>query len=144
MSSLEGLFKSLNKAGIRYLLIGGMASILYGVPRTSVDFDIAIDPSEENVEKTIEILKKLGLSCDTENVVDILAQGGITFSNDLEIDVLTDIPGKDEFKTLWERRRKVTYERIAIDVISKEDQIRVLREVGRRQDIEDADILSRN
>ncbi len=141
--NFEKLFKTLNDAGVRYLLIGGMASILYGVPRTSVDFDIAIDPSEENVKKTILTLKKLGLSCDTENVVDILAQGGITFSNDLEIDVLTDIPGKEKFETLWDRRNKVTYEKIAIDVISKEDQICILREVGRKQDLEDADILSR-
>ena len=132
--NFEKLFKTLND---------GMASILYGVPRTSVDFDIAIDPSEENVKKTILTLKKLGLSCDTENVVDILAQGGITFSNDLEIDVLTDIPGKEKFETLWDRRNKVTYEKIAIDVISKEDQICILREVGRKQDLEDADILSR-
>ena len=95
MLSLEKLFKALNKAGVRYILIGGMASILYGVPRTSVDFDIAIDPSEENVTKIIGTLKKLGLTCDTEDVVDILAQGGITFSNDMEIDVLTDIPGKE-------------------------------------------------
>lgn len=143
MLNLEKLFKALNENEVRYLLIGGMASILYGVPRTSVDFDIAIDPAEKNVKNTIEIMKNLGLSCDTENVVDILAQGGITFSNDLEIDVLTDIPGKEKFNALWERRNKVTYENIVIDVISKEDQIHILREVGRKQDLEDADILSR-
>lgn len=141
--NLEKLFNTLNEEEVRYLLIGGMASILYGVPRTSIDFDIAIDPAAKNVKKTIVCLKKLGLSCDTENTTDILAQGGITFSNDMEIDVLTDLPGKDGFVILWARRNKVTYEGTEIDVISKEDQIRILREVGRKQDIDDADILAR-
>ncbi|UCE38561.1 MAG: hypothetical protein JSW00_04850 [Thermoplasmata archaeon] len=143
MLSLEELFNALNDANIKYLLIGGMASILYGVPRTTLDYDIAISPSEENVKKTIETMRNLGLSCDTENIVDILAQGGITFSKDIEVDVITDLPGNNDFEALWERRESVIYEGVMINVISKEDQIRILREVGRKQDMEDVDILSR-
>ncbi|UCE73942.1 MAG: hypothetical protein JSV56_13130 [Methanomassiliicoccales archaeon] len=144
MLKLEEIFNALNDANIKYLLIGGMASILYGVPRTTLDFDIAISSSKENVAKTIETMKNLGLSCDTENIEDILAQGGITFSKDMEVDVITDMPGKNDFMVLWERRESVIYEGIMINVISKDDQIRILREVGRKQDIEDANILSRD
>jgi hypothetical protein len=140
--SLEEIFNALNDANIKYLLIGGMASILYGVPRTTLDFDIAIDPSKENVKNTIKTMMNLGLSCDTENIDDILAQGGITFSKDMEVDVITDLPGNNDFGALWERRGSVIYEGVTINVISKDDQIQILREVGREQDIEDADILS--
>ncbi len=143
MLSLEELFNALNNADTKYLLIGGMASILYGIPRTTLDFDIAISPSKENVKNTIETMKNLGLSCDTENIEDILAQGGITFSKDIEVDVITDLPGNNDFMVLWERRESVIYEGVMISVISKDDQIRILREAGRKQDIEDADILSR-
>jgi hypothetical protein len=142
--SLEEIFDALNNADIQYLLIGGMASILYGVPRTTLDLDIAISPSKDNVKNTIETLKKLGLSCDTENIEDIIGQGGITFSKEMEVDVLTNLPGNNDFVTLWERRESVIYEGVMINVISKDDQIRILREVGRKQDIEDADILSGN
>ena len=142
MTNLEGLFSALNEADVKYLLIGGMASILYGVPRTTLDFDIAIDPSKENVKKILEIMKKLGLSSDTEHVDDILAQGGISFSNDLDIDVITGLPDKEDFEDLWNRSKNVTYEGVKIKVISKEDQIRILRKIGRKQDLEDADILT--
>lgn len=142
MTNLEKLFSALNKGEVKYLLIGGMASILYGVPRTTLDFDIAIDPIKENVIKTIVIMKELGMSCDTEHVEDILAQGGISFSNDLDIDVITGLPDKEEFEELWIRSKKVSYEGVKIKVISKEDQIRILRKIGRKQDLEDADILS--
>ncbi len=142
MTNLEGLFSALNEADVKYLLIGGMASILYGVPRTTLDFDITIDPTKENVKKTLEIMKKLGLSSDTEHVDDILAQGGISFSNDLDIDVITGLPDKEDFEDLWNRSKNVTYEGVKIKVISKEDQIRILRKIGRKQDLEDADILT--
>lgn len=142
MLKLENLFSALNNARVKYLLIGGMASILYGVPRTTVDFDVAIAASSGNVKKTIEALKNIGLSCDTEDIEEIISQGGITFSNDQEVDVLTSLPGKEDFENLWKRRNKVIYEMASINVISKNDQIRLLRYVGRKQDLEDADILS--
>jgi predicted nucleotidyltransferase len=142
LTNLEELFKALNDNEIKYLLIGSMASILYGVPRTTLDFDIAISPSRENVQKTLEIMMKLGMSCDTEHVEDILAQGGISFSNDLDIDVLTGLPDKEDFEDLWNKSKIVTYEGVKIKVISKEDQIRILRKIGRKQDLDDANILS--
>ena len=138
---LEDIFRALNAAQVKYLLIGGVAIILYGVPRTSIDIDVAISPSKANVKKTIDVLKKLGLTSDTEDVDDILAQGGITFSNEREVDILTRLPSKDSFETLWERRKKVTFKKVMINVVSKEDQIRLLKRVGRRQDLEDAAVL---
>ena len=65
---IEELFGALNDSGVRYLLIGGTASILYGVPRTSIDIDIAIGDSKENLGETVASLKKLGLMCDTEQI----------------------------------------------------------------------------
>jgi hypothetical protein len=149
LTNLEGLFIALNEGHVKYLLIGGMASILYGVPRTTLDFDIAIAPSNENVKNVLDIMKELGMSSDTDHVEDILAQGGITFSNDLDIDIITGLPDKEDFDDLWNKSKIVTYEGVQIKVISKEDQIRILRDqirilrkIGRKQDLEDADVLS--
>ena len=142
MTNLEELFNALNEGEVKYLLIGGLARILYGVPRTTLDFDIAIALSEDNVAKTLEIMGELGLSCDTEHVEDILAQEGISFSNDLDIDVVTNLPDKEDFEDLWIKGKNITYEGVKIKVISREDQIRILRKIGRNRDLEDADILS--
>jgi len=138
---IDDIFKALNESHTRYLLVGGLASILYGVPRTTVDIDIAISISRSNVERVITVFKKIDLVADTESVEDILAQGGITFSNEREVDVITSLPSNEHFDELWKRRKKVKYHDIVINVISKKDQIRMLEAVGRKQDLEDAGIL---
>ncbi|MDE1822383.1 MAG: hypothetical protein KGI98_16210 [Euryarchaeota archaeon] len=138
---LEELFEALHHARAKYLLIGGLASILHGVPRTTVDIDIAVATSPKNLQRVITTLKNLGLTADTEHVDDILAQGGITFRNDREVDVLTSLPGDADFGKFWSRRDKVAYHGVTIDVISKGDQIQLLRRVGRPKDLEDVELL---
>jgi len=44
---MDELFLSLNQASVRYLLIGGQAMRLMGMPRFSMDWDIFIPPSDE-------------------------------------------------------------------------------------------------
>jgi len=133
----EELFAALNNARVKYLLIGGYATILHGVPRSTQDIDIAIYPDPENLGRCIEALKKLGLGSDTDRVEDILGQGGITFENDMTVDVVTDLPKKILFQDLWKRRMKLRFRGVIISVISRKDQIRVLGILNRPQDKED-------
>lgn len=140
MSEFEDVLAALNKARVRYLLIGGVASILHGVPRTTVDIDIALDPKPENVRRATRALKEIGLVADTEVVDDILAQGGVTASNQISVDLLTDLPAA-KFAELWRRRKAFRYGRVRASVISKADQIRILRATGRKKDVEDAEYL---
>jgi hypothetical protein len=46
---LVELCRSLNREGVRYLLIGGFAVILHGFVRATKDIDLLVDPSEDNV-----------------------------------------------------------------------------------------------
>jgi hypothetical protein len=140
---LEELFDALNHAKAKYLLIGGLASILHGVPRTTIDIDIAVATNPKNLKLVITTLKGLGLSANTERIDDILAQGGITFKNDREIDVLTSLPGDEDFGGLWSRRYKVAYHGVTINVISKGDQVHLLRRLGRKKDLEDIRLLEK-
>lgn len=54
--------KTLNKHKIKYLLIGGFAAVLYGVPRSTFDIDIAISLDSKNIGDTITLLSGLGFS----------------------------------------------------------------------------------
>jgi hypothetical protein len=49
LEDLVGLCRSLNREGVRYLLIGGFAVILQGFARTTKDIDLLIDASDANV-----------------------------------------------------------------------------------------------
>ena len=55
---MKDLFATLNAAGIRYLLAGGQAMRLLGMPRFSMDWDFFIPPrDEENLKRLNEILQ---------------------------------------------------------------------------------------
>jgi hypothetical protein len=133
---LEHVFHALNDASVDYLLVGGLASVLYGVPRTTVDIDIAVRPKEENISKAIVALESIGLVPDTKIPDEILGQGGVTFSNEREVDMITDLKGID-FKTAWDRRKQIEYEGITLQVISREDLVAALKAVGRQKDLDD-------
>ena len=44
---MDELLRKLNAAGVRYLLIGGQAMRLFGMPRFSMDWDFFIPPRDE-------------------------------------------------------------------------------------------------
>ncbi len=141
MSEFEDVLAALNRARVRFLLVGGLASVLHGVPRTTVDIDLALDPGKENVRRAVRALKRLGLSPDTEAVEDILGQGGVTASDEqTSVDLLTDIPGV-RFADIWRRRTAFRYGRVRASVLSKADLVRILRSTGRRKDRENAAYL---
>ncbi|MFX1466474.1 MAG: DUF6036 family nucleotidyltransferase [Promethearchaeota archaeon] len=44
---------------VRYLIVGGLAVNLYGIPRVTQDIDIIISMDRENISKTNETLREL-------------------------------------------------------------------------------------
>jgi len=51
------VYRSLNRFRVKYILIGGLACILYGSPRITKDVDIFIDATLENCKRLLEALK---------------------------------------------------------------------------------------
>ena len=72
LEDLVAICRSLNKEGVRYLLIGGFAVILHGLVRTTKDIDLLIDPSEENIRR---LKKALGTLPD--NAVALIADDDV-------------------------------------------------------------------
>ncbi len=56
----QELFGAFEAVGLRYLVVGGLAVNLYGYVRMTVDLDIMIDLSEENVGKLLRAMDRLG------------------------------------------------------------------------------------
>ncbi len=144
MLDIEEIIAALAEKKVKYLLIGGHASIIHGVPRTTTDIDITILPSLANLKNCIAALKAIGMSSDTEDPDDILGQGGITFTNERDVDVLTALPIGEDFDRLWKNRVRVRYRGLIINVISSRDQARLLKAAGRKRDLEDLEFLERD
>lgn len=60
-SYLVQLIKDLTIGGSRFVICGGVASVLHGVERLTLDLDISLDLTPENLGRTIDILLNHGL-----------------------------------------------------------------------------------
>ncbi len=56
----ESVFQVFQETKVKYLIAGGMAVNLYGVPRFTKDLDILIDRSEKNLKCLNKALSSLG------------------------------------------------------------------------------------
>ncbi len=55
----EDIFKEFNKRKIKYLVVGGLAVNLHGIPRMTQDMDIIVNMGEDNLKKILEGLEAL-------------------------------------------------------------------------------------
>jgi hypothetical protein len=46
--SVETIMEALNHAGVRYLVVGGLAVVAHGVVRFTADIDLVLDPEPES------------------------------------------------------------------------------------------------
>ena len=54
------VFNALNKAKVDYPVVGGVALVLHGVVRLTVDMDLMVETSEHNLKKFVYTLGVLG------------------------------------------------------------------------------------
>jgi hypothetical protein len=141
LNQLKDVFSSFQKHDVRYLVIGGIAAVLYGVPRATFDLDILIEATPDNVNRLLEALidARLGTAALTTPEA-ILAHDISIFRDRVRIDVQTITPGI-AFASAWERRQEMNYRGQSFYVVSREDLITSKLAAGRSVDLEDVRLL---
>jgi tRNA nucleotidyltransferase/poly(A) polymerase len=141
LNRLQGVFASLHRHNVKYVVIGGIAAVLHGVPRATFDLDILIEATTENAQRLLDALleARFGTAALT-SAQGILAHEITVFKDWVRIDVQTSTPGL-VFETAWQRRETMTYQGQEFYVVSKADLIASKRAAGREQDLEDARLL---
>jgi hypothetical protein len=61
MSFYLPLFKALNDAGVKYVVVGGLATVLHGYARFTADVDLVIDLQKAEAENAVKTLVGFGL-----------------------------------------------------------------------------------
>jgi len=51
LNRFQDVFRFFQQHKVRYMVIGGVASVLYGVPRATFDLDILIEATTENAQQ---------------------------------------------------------------------------------------------
>jgi hypothetical protein len=59
-NSVRVVLKTLNSAGVRYLVAGGLAVNAHGVLRFTADMDIVVHLEPDNIRRAFAALKKIG------------------------------------------------------------------------------------
>lgn len=141
LDQLQNVFASFQKNEVKYLVIGGIAAVLYGVPRATFDLDVLIEPSAENVERLLKAMTEAGLgTAALTSVNEVLSTEITIFTDRVRLDVQTVTPGV-VFKEAWERRVTMNYKGQTLEVVSLSDLIASKRASGREVDLEDVRIL---
>ena len=149
---LEQLF---NKQ-VRYLIVGGLAVNLHGVPRVTQDVDLIISMDQDNILKTISILEGLGYKprlpvdpndlTDPEKVRDWVENRNMkafSFFQPEEqykvVDIVIVHPL--DFEESYNNKLVKTVKDIEIYLPSLEDLIKTKESSGREQDLSDVEML---
>jgi tRNA nucleotidyltransferase/poly(A) polymerase len=141
LNRLKGVFASFQRQEVKYLVIGGIAAILHGVPRATFDLDILIEATPENAKNLLDALMEAGLGTATLTTAEDLLSNEITvFKDRARIDVQTSTPGI-VFGDAWKRREKMVFQGQEFYVVSKEDLIVTKRASGHEIDLSDVRLL---
>ena len=121
-----------------FLIVGGYALAVYGLPRATGDIDIWVRRSDENAQRVWRALARFGapLRNVTESdfkTPDIIFQMGVVPNR---IDILTSIEGV-EFGEAWPHRKEIEIEGLKIAVIGREYFLKNKKALGRPQDLAD-------
>ncbi len=150
------VFEALDREKIKYMIVGGLAVNLYGVPRLTCDIDIIISTDKENVSRLNAVLKKLGyvprLPVNPDNLADehmlkdwIDNRNMKAFSfyhskeNNKVIDIVISHPL--DFSEAYRKAEKRKVNNIEICVVSLDDLILMKEFSARPKDISDRNML---
>lgn len=149
---------ALEEAGVAYVVAGGVAVVLHGYVRATVDIDIAVDLHRENVERALEVLGGLGLRPRLPVPVSDFADEEVRegwvrdrhliaftmhdpFDARREVDLFAHPP--IDFEELWRESQVVDVAGVPVRVVSLEHLVRMKRMSDREQDRADVAALLR-
>jgi predicted nucleotidyltransferase len=152
----QRLFAALAEHRVRYLLVGGLAVNIHGIPRMTMDVDVIIALDPQNVDHFIAAAEELGLHpvlpvrlaelgdpakrkewVEQRNLIAFAPRGGEAAVP--TVDLMLGV--EPQFEPAYRRRVVRDLDGIAIDVASIPDLIAMKGKSGREQDRYDIEHL---
>ncbi|MBI2524145.1 hypothetical protein HYW11_02955 [Candidatus Peregrinibacteria bacterium] len=152
MNPYREIFQALNDAGIRYLVVGGVAVNLHGYSRFTGDLDLLLALEGSNLDRMGTLMEERGfiqrlpvnvrLLSDQEQVQKWLVEKGLTAYTfvharlpQLAIDILAGESLK--FDVYDERKTTISSWGFPIPVIAIDDLIGMKKNANRDKDVQD-------
>jgi hypothetical protein len=152
------IFEKLSEKEVRYLICGGMAVNIYGIPRMTADIDIVVDFTLENLESLDSAMKELGykpiLPFNVIELAEELARKRYSLEKNLKaysyfgegkdyfnVDIIIDL--SFNFDEAWKLSETRKVDELELHLVSIESLIKMKEEAGRDQDKKDAEYLKK-
>lgn len=143
-SDFRDFINSLNKHGVKYMLVGGYSVVLHGYSRTTGDMDLWVERSEENYLKIKSAFQDFGMpvfDMTKENFMYHPVWDVFTFGvPPVAIDIMIKLEGFS-FQEVYERAITFFDDDLEIKVIHKNDLIAAKQKAGRSKDLNDLENL---
>jgi len=94
--TFETLLAKLSRAGVDYLVAGGVAVCLNGFVQTTQDIDLLVDASPANIDKLLAVLATFGQGFARELSREdfALVEGAVRLNEDFTVDIFTVMRGR--------------------------------------------------
>ena len=140
VGEIEEVLSALNRAGVRYLVVGGVAVVLHGHLRTTADLDLVIQLQRDNALRAMRALGDLQYRPRAPVPAEAFAdrevrEGWIREKGLLEVDIFVSEPF--DFDAVYSRALRVLLAKSEVTIIALEDLLALKRQVGRPRDQED-------
>ncbi len=148
------IFAALERRGVEYLTIGGIAVSLHGHVRNTRDVDILIEWTPQNMARLAEALVDLDaklfgvdaelLGIDPHSADDLYNGGNFTLrtaAGGLDVFDPAEIPGGRPYQEMRHRAVQAIVQGVTVRAVGFDDLIRLKRESGRERDLEDVATL---
>ena len=140
----EDMLRALVHCNVRFLVVGAHALAAHGVPRSTGDLDIWVEPSPENAQRIWKALEEFGAPVENLGVTsadftaaDMVVQLGLPPGR---IDLLTGLSGLT-FEDAWRDRMSQNIAQVAVPFLGRAAFIANKRATGRLKDLADLEAL---
>lgn len=141
MTGFGRILDDLNGAGVRYVLIGGIALIRHGVVRATRDVDAVFDPDPRNVERIRTLIDRWGATRpDGSPIPEDSIAGDRTIhlaTPNGDLDLLPENSASVSFAELLARAETRRVDGVEAPICSLADLVALKRSVGRERDLVD-------
>jgi len=144
-----GIFRELNNKGIKYIVVGGMAVNLHGIPRATYDIDLLLYLEDRNLKKFLILLKEWGFRprvpvdimdfADKKKRQDWIKNKNMKAFNLInpdwairEIDIIIDTPV--DYKKAIKSVKNIKFYNVVVPIISIDNLILMKSKSNREQD----------